>query len=790
MSIARYCLRKRAVATALALGLALAVAVIVCVLINLIVQPPVLREDMPGPYFVYGAYDPEISPDGVTYRWTTDHATLTFPYAAHLGSILRVRIRLAGNRTAGQKPAEVTISLNAKPQQHIVAANGFEVYTATIDASNVPDPYLNPAHLQVDIESSAVSVAGDPRQLGVAVDWVEVTPARSGIEIISETLAWTLGLLVVMGIAASRLGGRWAAAYAGLLLATLIIVHLTYLPRAIPPIIEIGLAVLAWTSAALFAPRTRPIWGVGLAMLALWMLVAGRILGDWQMDDAYISYRYAWNLVHGSGLVYNPGEIVEGYTNFLWTVIAAMALWAGWQPALVSLALTIACSQALVGLAFFLGRRLAGSKAPGGWAWALLGAAFVAVDSSLVTYGARGSGIEAALFAFLIILGTALLWEPGERAVVFHVLGGFALGLAALTRPEGLLVAVLAIGIRAWQEHWARKPLLAMALPCLALIVPYQVWRITFYGYLFPNTFYAKTGTTLTQVARGLDYAWQFAIDHWLLVLVLLFALVALPVTLLGDFAHRRRAASETSARAIDEIAEKKSNSANNGLRLFLGLLTIVYSLYVIAVGGDWFPGQRFFVPIVVPVALLATEFIRLVIEGKGKGTSIARRAQLRGPALALASVLVIFYIGSALWLQRSDGELAQRTLKETYIVENWSAAGVWLRTSTPAQTIIAVEAAGAIAYYSRRYAIDGFGLNDLHIARLQVDNMGAGLAGHEKKDPAYVLDKKPEYILAFWEGYFKPVADRLNAEYEHIRQRSPTGQEFEWLKRKDTGSR
>ena len=44
------------------------------------------------------------------------------------------------------------------------------------------------------------------------------------------------------------------------------------------------------------------------------------------VDDAYISFRYAANLVAGHGLVYNPGEAIEGYTNFLWTLIVAAGL--------------------------------------------------------------------------------------------------------------------------------------------------------------------------------------------------------------------------------------------------------------------------------------------------------------------------------------------------------------------------------------------------------------------------------------------------------------------------------
>ena len=43
-------------------------------------------------------------------------------------------------------------------------------------------------------------------------------------------------------------------------------------------------------------------------------------------DDAFISFRYVRNLLAGHGLVFNPGEYVEGYTNFLW-ILELAALW-------------------------------------------------------------------------------------------------------------------------------------------------------------------------------------------------------------------------------------------------------------------------------------------------------------------------------------------------------------------------------------------------------------------------------------------------------------------------------
>ena len=57
-----------------------------------------------------------------------------------------------------------------------------------------------------------------------------------------------------------------------------------------------------------------------VALPGVWQAWALRFV----QDDAYISWRYAENLARGLGLVWNEGEYVEGYTNFLWTVILAI----------------------------------------------------------------------------------------------------------------------------------------------------------------------------------------------------------------------------------------------------------------------------------------------------------------------------------------------------------------------------------------------------------------------------------------------------------------------------------
>jgi hypothetical protein len=77
------------------------------------------------------------------------------------------------------------------------------------------------------------------------------------------------------------------------------------------------------------------------------------------------------------------------------------------------------------------------------------------------------------------------------------------------------------------------------------------------------------------------------------------------------------------------------------------------------------------------------------------------------------------------------------------------------------------------------------FGLNDLHIGHLQIADMGARNAGHDKTDPQYVLSRKPAYILAEWTGYFDSYKAELDRDYVPQSVRSPTGLPVEWLSRR-----
>ena len=75
---------------------------------------------------------------------------------------------------------------------------------------------------------------------------------------------------------------------------------------------------------------------------------------------------------------------------------------------------------------------------------------------------------------------------------------------------------------------------------------------------------------------------------------------------------------------------------------------------------------------------------------------------------------------------------------------------GKWLKANVPRGTLIAVDAAGLVPYFSELPTIDIFGINDLHIGRLPIPTLGQGTPGHEKTDWIYVIQRQPEYIVIY----------------------------------------
>jgi hypothetical protein len=169
-------------------------------------------------------------------------------------------------------------------------------------------------------------------------------------------------------------------------------------------------------------------------------------------------------------------------------------------------------------------------------------------------------------------------------------------------------------------------------------------------------------------------------------------------------------------------------------------LLAIVlpYLVYIVAIGGDFMPMYRFFVPIAGLLALLLVAGLDALID--------ARALVSRAATASIAALLIAWSVACA-WpaFTGSSYEYVRQDQRE---VETWRQVGLWFQAhATPGESIALVPA-GAVPFYSGLVAIDLLGLNDRTIARSPVARPGVAPAGHERSDAAYVLARRPTYIL------------------------------------------
>ncbi len=444
-------------------------------------------------------------------------------------------------------------------------------------------------------------------------------------------------------------------------------------------------------------------WALALVAAAALIAVGhGLSFGVCPQDDAFISLRYARNLVSGQGLVFNPGERVEGFTNFLWTLLCAIPFALGVDPLAFLRVIGLACGIGAVLAAALLARAVAPQAPAAAGAAAILVAAlpFLAAESVM--------GLETVAFAGLAAAGVALFIREnrGGAPPARFPWSGMALGLAALTRPEGVLIAGIVFlfdGVRALRTRrigaarWGRWSIVA------ACVLGQLAFRLAYYGDPLPNTFYAKVGGGMAALLRGAGYTIDFVAAT--------FPLLALAA--FGIWACRRFGAQR------GEVA-------------LVAVAAALFVAYVTYVGGDYKPTFRFFA---VPAVLAAAP-----------AGAAAEWLAARGRAAPLWRVLALTACAGLLFaLGGPARDFARWRADETPV---HLAAGRWLKANFPPQTLVATSNAGAVPYASDLPTLDMLGLCDRRIAHRPVGAMGEGMAGHEKGDGQYVLDRRPRVIL------------------------------------------
>ncbi len=247
------------------------------------------------------------------------------------------------------------------------------------------------------------------------------------------------------------------------------------------------------------ALRSRRALAVAVALAACaavaWVLYANA----WIVDDAYITFRTVDNFVHGRGMTWNPGERVQVFTHPLWMLLVSGLYLCTrelfYTVHALSMVLTVAALLVAVRVQRPLGAR------------ALL--VVVAALSGKAVMDFASSGLEGPLSYLLLALAFGEVVPATEPPRLRRL--ALLASLAFVNRPDTILfyVPLLAwCGVGSARRQGSRatmRALLVGALPAIAWLV----YALVYFGFPFPNTFYAKitTGAPLgDRLARGLLY--------------------------------------------------------------------------------------------------------------------------------------------------------------------------------------------------------------------------------------------------------------------------------------------
>jgi hypothetical protein len=428
-------------------------------------------------------------------------------------------------------------------------------------------------------------------------------------------------------------------------------------------------------------------------------------------DDAMISMRYGWNLAHGDGPTWNPGERVEGYTSLLMVLVMALVSSVAdrrMAPLLVQL---LAIPSVLL-TAFCVSRlawRLCADCGRERRRWVSVLSAFATLSYFPLSFWTL-EGMETGLATLLLAAGVLFaLRRDGLHA-------GLALGVGTWARPELAWAGVCILGSAAAVDARGRGSfgwLIRNAALLLVFPASQTLWRRWYYDAWVPNTYTLKvTGMPLgLRLANGWAYVWPT-----LLVLAGVLLLLALAAC-----DRRVRRFWPATAAVVAVIAS------------------------TVALGGDVFPLERFLAP-AVPLAMASAIAFAATI------TSDRPRTRAGLAALAIA--------GS--WLALEAGHLRYFTFREQVSFGRSPRAlvntALAIRQLTTPKALIGVFWAGTIPYYADRRAVDFLGKCDPAIARLPPDLESAvggrplrTAPGHNKYDLEYSIRRlRPDYVQGF----------------------------------------
>jgi arabinofuranosyltransferase len=455
-------------------------------------------------------------------------------------------------------------------------------------------------------------------------------------------------------------------------------------------------------------------------------------------DDAMISMRYARNLAHGYGLVWNPGGArVEGYTNPLW--VFYMALIHLFPISLAKTSLVVQMTAAALLIAnLFLVRKIARAVSEGSEPVALGAVALTALYLPINNWSLQGMEVSV-----LVLIMSVCLWQAIRCMAdnAFRVWLYILLGISTFVRPDmvvpfGSFILFLAIFDRPNRmRHVAWGSVILVA--CWAAQTLFRFW---YFGDMLPNTYYLKlTGySSALRIFHGLWVLAQFVWNANLLLFVLPFLLA---------FRRDRRI----------------------WLLLWILAVQMAYSVYVGGDAWEYWGGSNRYISIAMPGFFILLSY-GLFLASRLTLSTLDRDRPAGATTLkwsqGVFALLIVFAILSVNSIY-GVGALAEAFLIKAPLHsgpgdenEGEVEQALLLSKITTPDAKLAVARAGTIPYFSERPGVDLLGKNDRYIAHEPMRRSMSGLhrfiefrPGHMKYDYDHSIGQQaPDVIVQLWQ--------------------------------------
>ena len=459
----------------------------------------------------------------------------------------------------------------------------------------------------------------------------------------------------------------------------------------------------------------------GTLIISLLALVPFLLLSmpffSWIPDDAYISFEYSQNLAEGEGLVFNPGERVEGFSNLLWTLLLAFLALIGLEIETAAPVLSYLCALGALGAFLVLVRQslqfIGDASRPS--VLMATGAVMLAMGAFFPLAFYASSGLETTAYLLCLLVGAFYhLKAVREEYPAGHYFSLIAFLAAALMRPEG--IGFLGLNGLFLLYNWRRAPrrVLIVAFLTLAAYAVVVTIKSQYYGGIAPNTYFAKPGTSwhyLAPLSRGIGYLVRFFGKSGLIFF--------LPFALVVPF-------------------DKPSRYA----WLYLWVFASYQLFFIVFVGADVLRFDRFAVPLVPWILGLTAVGVMEMIEGPYPHIRVFARRMI----VVCTIIVVALNIGTAF---KAHGK---------YCIHDWMHShvhreiGRFLGDVLPADSRIVANEIGAVRYHSGRPVVDMLGLTDETVSAIRYRSFqtyGIGSSAWSTNAVTrYLLDGNPACVI------------------------------------------